>query len=73
MRAGSWELITADKSTVVAESFFDPIVVEDLEGNRCLADPPCADESDGFEISSESDDRSNQLVASETVPRGWGR
>jgi hypothetical protein len=64
MRAGSWELVTAAKSTVVTESSFDPSVVEGLEGNRCLVDLLCADESDGLEIFSESDDRSNQLVTS---------
>ena len=47
---------------VLAKSFFDPFVVEDGEGNRCLPDPPCPNESDGFEAFSESDDRLNQLT-----------
>ena len=67
------ESIAADESTVPAESFFDPIVVEDFESNGCLPDPPCTDESDRLEVFSESDHLLNQLVASETAPRGRGR
>jgi hypothetical protein len=73
MSAGSGKLIAADKSAVVAESIFDPIVVEDCESNGRLPDAPCADESDGFEVFSEPYDLFNQLVTSETVPRCRGR
>jgi hypothetical protein len=69
MGAGSRKLIAAYKSTVVAKSFFDPIVVEDREGNGRLPDPPSANQSDGFEVFSESDDFLNQLATSETIPR----
>jgi hypothetical protein len=72
MGARSRKLITADKSTVFAKSSFDPIVVEDGEGDSCFPDPPCTDESDGFEVFSESGDLLDQLVTSETVSRrGW--
>jgi hypothetical protein len=73
MSAGSGKLVTPYESTVVAKSIFDPIVVEDCEGNRCLTDPSCADESDGFEAFNESDNLFDQLVTSETVPRSRGR
>jgi hypothetical protein len=73
MSAGSGKLIAADESAVVAESIFDPIVVEGCESNGRLSDAPCADESDGLEVFSESDDLLNQLVTSETVPRRRGR
>ena len=69
----SWKLITGDESTVLSKSLFDPLVVEDSEGNRRLSDPSRPDESDGLEAFSKFDDRLNQLIASEKVPRRWGR
>jgi hypothetical protein len=69
----SGKLITANESTVPAESLFDLIVMEDLESDGCLPNPPCADEGDGFKAFSESDYLLNQLAASETVPRRRGR
>jgi hypothetical protein len=71
--ARSGKLITSDKPSVLANSIFDPIVVEDGEGDRRLPDPPCADESDGFEVFCESDNLLNQLVTPETVPGGRWR
>jgi hypothetical protein len=69
MSVRGWKLVAANESAVVAKPFLDPIVVEDGESNRRLADPPCANKSGGFEVLSESDDPFNQLVSSETVPR----
>ena len=46
MGTGSGELITTDESTVVAKPFLDPIVVEDGQGNRGLANPARTNESD---------------------------
>jgi hypothetical protein len=66
------ELITTDKSTVVAKPVLDPIVVEDGEGDGCLPNAPCADESNGLEVFSESDDLLNQFVASKQVLGGGG-
>lgn len=43
----SQDLFATNESTVLAKSLFDPIVVENGEGNRCFPDPSCADESDG--------------------------
>jgi hypothetical protein len=65
--------ITADEPPVFTKSFFNPIVVQDCEGDRCLPVAPWADESDKFEVFSEFDDLLNQIVASETVPRWRGR
>jgi hypothetical protein len=73
MRERSRKLVTTDKSAVLAKSSFDPTVVEDSESDRRFSDPPCTDESDGFEVFSESDDLLNQLVAPETVPWSRGR
>jgi hypothetical protein len=69
MGGRSRKLITADKPTVIAKSFSNHIVVEDCESYRRLPDPPSADESDGFEAFSESNDLLNQLFTSETVPQ----
>ena len=73
MSGRSRKLIAANESTVLAKSFFNPIVMENCEGNRCLPYSPRTDESDGFEVFSESDDLLNQLVPSETIPWRWGR
>jgi hypothetical protein len=71
MSARSRELVAADESTVIAKPFLDAIVVEDSEGDGCFPDPPCTDESDGFEVFGNSDDLLDQLPASETGP--WRR
>ena len=73
MSARGRKLITADESAVHAKPFFDLFVVENSERNAGFPDPPCADESDGFKIFSESDDLLNQFIASETGPWGRGR
>ena len=69
----SRKLITADESTIVAKSFFDSMVVEDGQRNQSFPNPPCADESEGFEAFCEFDDFLNQFVTSETVPWRRGR
>ena len=73
MSTRGWELIATDESTVVAKSFFDPIVVENCEGNGCFPDPPCADEGDRFQIFGKTDNLLNQLIPSKTDPWGRGR
>ena len=73
MDTRSRELITTDKSTVIAKSVLDSIVVEDSKGDVCFPNAPCADESDGFEVFSESDDLLNQFVATKAGPGLWGR
>jgi hypothetical protein len=71
--ARSRKLITAHESTVFTKSYFNPIVVEDGEGNGCFSNPPCTDESDGLEVIGKPNDLLNQVIASETVPRRRGR
>ena len=73
MRARSGKLIAADESTVLAESFLNPTVVENSEGNGCFPDPARADESDGFEVPSSSDDFFNQITPPKTAPQRRGR
>ena len=73
MGARCGKLIATDKSSVGAKSLFDPIVVEDGEGNGCFPDSPCTDESNRFEVIGECNDLLNQVVTSKTVPRRRGR
>ena len=73
MNARRGELIAADESTVTAKPFFDAMMVEDGECNRCFPDPPCTDEGDGFEVFGKTDDLFDQLLTPETDSRWWGR
>ena len=68
MGTRSWELIASDESTVLAKSFFDPVVVKNCESDGRFADPSCADESNGFQVFGESDDPFNQIITSKTGP-----
>ena len=69
MGAGSWELITTNESPVVTKPILDPNVVENLECDGRFPDPARTDESDRLEVFSESDDRLDYFVSSETGPR----
>jgi len=64
-------LVTTDEATVVAKPLLDPIVVEDGQGDGCLADSASTDEGDWSEVLSEIDYLLDQLVA----PKGsrWWR
>ena len=73
MDTRSRELIATNEPAVIAKPVLDAIMVEDSEGNGCLPNAPCADESDGFEVFSESDDLFDQFVASKTSPGCGGR
>jgi hypothetical protein len=55
----------------LAKSFFDSAVVEDGKCNRCFPDPPCTNESDGFEVFGEPSDLLDQVIAPKTV--SWRR
>ena len=66
MNGRSRELIATNESAVLAKSFLDAIVVEDREGEGCFPDPPCADESNWFQVFNESDDLLDQPFASKT-------
>jgi hypothetical protein len=67
------ELIATHESSVVAKPALDAIVVKDSERNRCLPNPPCTDESEGFEIISKASDVLDQCIAPETSPGRRGR
>ena len=56
MKAGSWELVAGNESTVIPKSKFDATVVEDSEGDTRFADASCTNESDWFEVFSETND-----------------
>ena len=68
MGARSRELITTDKSTVVAKPLLDSIMVENGQGDGRLANHASADESDRSKVLSETDYFLNQLVASKEGP-----
>ena len=59
MRARSRKLVASDETTVFAKPFLDPAMVKDGESDRRFPNPSRADESDGFEAFSESDDPLN--------------
>ena len=73
MRTRSWELIATNEPTVLAKPLLDAIVVEDGQSDRRLPDSSCAGESDGCEVSGETNDLLDQLIASKTGPRWRGR
>jgi len=61
-------LVTTDEATIVAKPLLDPIVVEDGQGDRRLADSASTNEGDWSEVLSEINDLLDQLVASEKGP-----
>jgi hypothetical protein len=67
-----WKLVTTDEPAVLAKSFLDAIVVEEIQGNGCLANSTSTDESNGCEVFSKANNLLDQLVASE-AGRWWGR
>ena len=69
---GRRELIATDKPAVFPKLLFDPIVVEGSQGDGCLPDPACTDESDGSEIFYEANDLLDESVASKQGPWWWG-
>ena len=71
MRTRSWKLIAADESAIVAEPFFNAIVVEDDQGNGSFADPTCTDESDWSEGFHEANNLLDQVIAPEAS--SWPR
>jgi hypothetical protein len=73
MGGRGWKLIASDKSSVFAKSFFDQLVVEGGEGDRCFPDPSRANESDGFQICRKFNNLPDQFIAPKTGPRRRGR
>jgi len=72
MRARGREFVAANESTVVTKPLLDPVVVENGQGDRSLADSASTDEGDWGEVLSEIDYLLDQLVASKERPR-WQR
>ena len=67
------ELVATDEPTVVTESLFDAIVMEDSQSDECLADSAGTNEGDGYEVFCQANDLLDQLITSETGPRWRGR
>jgi hypothetical protein len=74
MRERGWELVAADEPTVVAKPLFDPIVVEDGQGDGSLANSAGTNESDRSELLCKAENFLDQLVTSKEGPRWlwWG-
>ena len=69
----SGELVATDESTVISKPRLDAIVMEDGQGDGCLANPSSTYESDRTKVFRKADDFSNQFIASETGPWSRGR
>ena len=67
------ELVAMDEPAVATETLLDTIVVEDGQSGACLANSASTDESDRSEVSCQTDDLLNQLVASIEDPWWWRR
>jgi len=72
MSARGRELVTPNESTVMTKPLFDPVVVENGQCDRGLADSTSTDESDWGGLLSKIDYLLDQLIASEEGPR-WRR
>ena len=68
-----WELVATNESTVIAEFCLDGIAVKGGEHDGSFPDPPCTDESDGFEIFGKINNLLDQAITSETCPQGRRR
>ena len=68
----SRELVTANKSTVMAKPLLDPVVVENGQGDGGLADSASTDEGDWIKVLNKMDYLLDQLIASEEGSR-WQR
>ena len=66
------ELVTPDKSTVMTKPLLDPVMVEDCQGDRGLADSASTDQSDWGELLGQIDYLVDQLVAAKERPWGQG-
>ena len=73
MVARGGELVTANEPAVISKPLLDAIVMEDGKGDGCLPDPSWADEGEWGEVLGEVGDLLNQIIASKTGPRTWGR
>ena len=71
--SGRRELIASDEPPVVTKQFLNAIVVEDGESDRRFANATGTDESDGIELFDKTNDRLDQLVATETSLQRWRR
>ena len=74
MSARGRELVTPNESTVVTKPLLDPVVLENGQCDRGLANSTSTDESDWSKLLGEIDYLLDQLVASEEGPwwRRWG-
>ena len=66
-------MVTTDEATVVTESLFDVIVMEDGESDGCLPGSTSTDESDRREVFGQTNDLLDQYVTSEAGRRHRGR
>ena len=73
MNTRGGKLIATDEATVVPESVFDAVMMEDGQSDGCLANPASTNESDGCEVFRQTYDLLDQFVTSKAGSRCWGR
>ena len=67
------EPVATNEPAVVSEPLPNAVVVENIQSDGCFPGSFCTYESDRGEIFGETNNLLDQLVTSETGPRGWGR
>ena len=67
------ELVTTDEPPVVAKPLLNAIVVEDSQRDRRFANPTYTNEGDRTEAFGKADNVFDEVLASEAIPRWWGR
>ena len=73
MNKRGWELVASDEPTILTKPLLDAMVMKNGQSDGRLADPTSTDESDWSQVFGETDDPSDQFVASEAGPWGRGR
>ena len=66
-------MVTADEATVVTESLFYAIMMEDGQSDGRFSDPADTNESGGREVFDQTNDLLDQLVTTETGSWRRGR
>ena len=62
-----------NEPAVPTKLFLDAIIMDESQGNGCLANSTSTNESNGCKVFSKGNNLLNQFVASKTGPWWWGR
>jgi hypothetical protein len=66
VKGHQWKLVTVYELPVLAKLFLNVIVMEETQGNECLANSTSTNESNGCEVFSKTNDFLDQLAAFKT-------